>query len=161
MKTCRVCNEILSDEKFSKKNHILKDGTKVVYTDSTCMVCRRKHYLSKEGKRDIHRKGQSNWYYNNPEKAKEQRLRRYGISLAEYNIIRENQNYRCACCGRHEEEVEQGKAKTPATSLQVDHCHDTGKVRGLLCTNCNTLLGKSKDDVSVLEAAIRYLKEHE
>lgn len=42
--------------------------------------------------------------------------------------------------------------------LYIDHDHNTNKVRGLLCSNCNTALGKFKDDILILEEAIRYLK---
>jgi hypothetical protein len=159
MKQCKGCAKELPDEKFGTTYHTLSDGTRKAYKDSTCMVCRRKKHLENPEKKAIHRKGTSTWYYNNPEKAKTQRLRRYGITLDDYNSMREKQNYSCGVCGRHEEDIEQGRAISSSTSLQVDHCHSTSKIRGLLCTNCNTLLGKAKDDVSVLEAAITYLKE--
>lgn len=159
MKQCKVCAQELPDEKFGTTYHTLSDGTRKAYKDSTCMVCRRKKHLENPEKKAIHRKGASTWYYNNPEKAKNQRLRKYGITLDEYNSMREVQNYSCAVCERHEEDVERGRATSSSTSLQVDHCHGTQKIRGLLCTNCNTMLGKAKDDVSILEAAIEYLKE--
>lgn len=159
MKKCKVCEQELPDEKFGNTYHTLSDGTRKAYRDSTCMVCRRKKHLENPEKRDVHRKGSSNWYYNNPEKAKTQRLRKYGITLDEYNLMRENQKYCCAVCGRHESTVEKGRASSTSTTLQVDHCHETNKIRGLLCTNCNTMIGKAKDDISVLEAAINYLKE--
>lgn len=41
--------------------------------------------------------------------------------------------------------------------LSVDHCHKTGKVRGLLCSNCNTAIGLLKEDINVLKNAINYL----
>lgn len=47
-----------------------------------------------------------------------------------------------------------------AKTLHVDHSHKTGKVRGLLCYNCNNGIGRLKDDVSVLEKAIAYLNKH-
>lgn len=158
MKKCKVCEQELPDEKFGNTYHTLSDGTQKAYKDSTCMVCRRKKHLENPEKRDVHRKGSSNWYYNNPDKAKTQRLRKYGITLDEYNLMRENQKCCCAVCGRHESVVEKGTAKSSVTSLHVDHCHKTNKIRGLLCTNCNTMLGKAKDDIDVLEAAIKYLR---
>jgi hypothetical protein len=159
MKQCKVCAQELPDEKFGNTYHTLSDGTRKAYKDSTCMVCRRKKHLENPEKKEIHKRGASNWYKNNPDKAKEQRLRKYGITLQQYNQMRKDQNYCCAVCGRHEEEVEQGRAVSSSTSLCVDHCHTTDKIRGLLCTNCNTMIGKSKDDIFVLEAAITYLKE--
>ena len=44
-------------------------------------------------------------------------------------------------------------------ALVVDHCHDTNRVRGLLCTNCNVAIGHMKDDVERLRAAISYLED--
>lgn len=45
--------------------------------------------------------------------------------------------------------------------LSIDHCHTTGKVRGLLCRQCNIALGKFKEDVTILQSAIAYLKKYE
>lgn len=157
MRKCRVCKNELPDDKFgiTKK----KDKQNVVreYRDTTCMVCRRQKYLAKPGKRELHRLGNQSWYHNNPEKAKSQRLKRYGIDYEGYNKLREEQSCSCAICGKHETEVSQGRAKTPATALHVDHCHETQAIRGLLCTNCNIILGKCYDNVSILMNAIKYL----
>lgn len=155
MRTCKKCCRDLPIEKFPL--NVVKGKE---YRGYTCMVCWRYKYLSKPGKREIHKEGSKNWYYSNPEKAKTQRLRKYGIDYDQYNLLREKQKYRCAICQRHETEVEQGRAKTTDTALYVDHCHQTMKVRGLLCTNCNTMIGKSKDDVEVLKAAIKYLEDN-
>lgn len=57
-----------------------------------------------------------------------------------------DQDGRCAICNKEMKQV------------NVDHCHKTQEVRGLLCTACNTGIGKLKDDISVLESAIKYLK---
>ena len=83
----------------------------------------------------------------------EQRLRNYNSRLRiEYGITAEHldtmlasQHYRCAICGRK-------------AHLHVDHCHATGRVRGCLCSRCNTVLGHMQDNISMLEAAIRYLQ---
>lgn len=64
-------------------------------------------------------------------------VRRYGITLDDYNKMRKDQNYSCAICGRHEDKV---KGKVGVRPLHIDHCHTTGKVRGLLCGRCNTSL---------------------
>jgi len=47
--------------------------------------------------------------------------------------------------------------KVQETVLAVDHCHNTNKVRELLCSACNILLGKAKDNISILQSAINYL----
>lgn len=73
-------------------------------------------------------------------------LERFGITLTEYNRMWEEQNRQCKICGR-----ENG-------TFGVDHCHDTGIVRGILCHHCNTALGNFNDDSILLEKAILYLK---
>lgn len=82
-------------------------------------------------------------------KQKDEALRKnYGINLDQYEILAEVQNHRCKICNK----PEMGKA------LAVDHNHGTGKIRGLLCQNCNMGLGKFQDSVEFLSEAIKYLK---
>lgn len=157
MPICNVCKKELPESKFSKSKRTLKSGEEKSYTDTTCMVCRRKHHLSKEGKREIHRLGNKEWIKNNEDKVREQRLRKYGITSKEYNDFRHKQNYRCAICNEHESMVVQGRAVKHEWSLNVDHCHKTGIVRGLLCINCNNLIGKAKENIRILNSAIDYL----
>jgi hypothetical protein len=73
--------------------------------------------------------------------------RRYGISIEEQETMIFNQSGKCASCGDE-------------TKLCVDHDHTTGKVRGLLCQSCNKALGLFKDDITVLNKAIKYLEKH-
>jgi uncharacterized CHY-type Zn-finger protein len=76
------------------------------------------------------------------------RYKRFGITLEGYAIRLENQRGRCAICGRVSER-----------RLSVDHDHKTGKVRGLLCTRCNTGIGCFCDDQKLLNRAIEYLQD--
>ena len=71
--------------------------------------------------------------------------RRYGLSKKEVEQMLEDQEGLCALCGN------------PAINPQVDHCHETNKVRGVLCRHCNVGLGHFFDNVSYLEKAISYL----
>lgn len=77
--------------------------------------------------------------------------RKYGITIERYNELYTNQNGRCAIC-----EVHQDKLKV---KLSTDHCHSTGRVRGLLCFRCNTTIGQFKDDIILFKKAIKYLKK--
>ena len=82
--------------------------------------------------------------------------RKFGISLSKYSEMLAQQGNKCAICGQPETHMRGGKVK----ALAVDHNHTTGAVRGLLCSDCNTGLGKFKDSRSVLKAAIAYLDSH-
>jgi hypothetical protein len=82
------------------------------------------------------------------------RKRDYGIDNAEYDRMFVEQEGRCAIC----------QTDVPGASrgdFCIDHCHNTGTVRGLLCFNCNVLLGTARDSIEVLEKSIAYLKESE
>lgn len=78
-------------------------------------------------------------------------LRTYGITLEQYDEMLEAQGGVCRICGGTNPE---GKR------LHVDHGHDSGLVRGLLCNGCNTGLGLFKENVASLAAAIVYLEEY-
>ena len=92
-----------------------------------------------------------------PERRRSYDLKRFfGISLEEYNTMLEQQDGVCAICGQPETVLNR-RTKQPQL-LSVDHDHDTGKVRGLLCTRCNTAIGLLQDDPDVLVSALSYLK---
>jgi hypothetical protein len=78
----------------------------------------------------------------------------YGIDLNKYNELLISQNYKCAICQENPNGWNGQSGR-----FDVDHDHKTGKVRGLLCSSCNTSLGKFKDDISILKRAINYLKK--
>lgn len=103
------------------------------------------------------------WNQKNPDKAKEyaerDKLRRYGLTIEDYNNLLAQQNNRCAIC---KEESKDGR------SLHVDHDHSCCKgrgscgkcVRGLLCVYCNSMLGYARDNPETLGAGQNYLKRN-
>ena len=93
------------------------------------------------------------WRIANPDKTKNSDLKKYGISLDDYNKKLKEQEYSCAICKRHKNDLKE--------TLCVDHNHATGKVRKLLCRKCNLALGYFNDDVSIINNAIKYITEHE
>ncbi len=99
------------------------------------------------------KKKQKDYIQRNPHVYKKQREkqieRNYGISKKDKDNLFEEQNGRCAICGEF------------SSVLCVDHNHNTGVVRGLLCSQCNFGLGNFKDNIGVLEKAIKYLKKEE
>lgn len=92
------------------------------------------------------------WRETNPERYKELRcISNYGIPLKELEVIFIKQGSCCACC----KTTESGKR-----GWHTDHCHITGIVRGILCSNCNLALGHIKDNIITLENMITYLKQY-
>jgi hypothetical protein len=83
-------------------------------------------------------------------KQREYRFRNnFGIDIATYERMAKQQGRLCAICGKDDRKLR--------NRLAVDHCHKTGKVRGLLCNQCNLALGAFQDDPMILEAAKQYL----
>lgn len=72
----------------------------------------------------------------------------YGITIAEYDALWKSQGEGCAICGRSQQ----------TRRFPVDHDHETGAVRGILCDQCNLGLGHANDSISTLEAMVAYLK---
>src|SRR6516225_1448743 len=81
---------------------------------------------------------------NRHELSAKERERTFGISHTEYATLYNKQNGRCAICKKYETQMRNGKIK----SLAVDHCHSTGRIRGLLCSACNQAIGKFGDDIT-------------
>lgn len=77
---------------------------------------------------------------------------KYGITVGEYNSMFESQGKACAVCG--------GTESRGYGSMHVDHCHTTGKIRGILCQPCNTSLGKMNDDPVLLRKLADYIENH-
>ena len=77
--------------------------------------------------------------------------REYGITINDYEKIFEEQGGCCAICGIHQSELKK--------SLDIDHCHTSGKVRGLLCNKCNQGLGLFQEERDFLASAISYLQQ--
>ncbi len=81
-------------------------------------------------------------------------LRTYNLTLADYERMFAEQEGRCKICGGEGFLM----AEHHKLRLVVDHCHGTGKVRGLLCHNCNRALGLFQDSMESLQRALDYLK---
>lgn len=112
-------------------------------------------YRARPEVREKQRQASSEWRANNPEYLKAHRLSyyvkwKYGITQEAYEELLAAQEGRCAIC--------RGIDFKPWDRLVIDHCHDTGVIRGLLCHSCNVCIGQAKDDPTVLRAAVEYLE---
>ena len=126
-------------------------------------ICgREKSHKCKQCARDSHREWNKKhpdiikarwqkWREANPITPKRAKLKRmYNLAYGKYVFMLYLQGYRCLICRKHQKDVQR-------RTLDIDHDHKTGKVRGLLCSSCNNLLGRANDDVKLLQAAIKYL----
>ncbi|MFI8815745.1 MULTISPECIES: endonuclease VII domain-containing protein [unclassified Streptomyces] len=139
LKACLNCGKDITGTHFNRK-----------YCD---VYCRGEAYG------DIARGNANKWRLENPGKAKvmdmENHLRRkFGITIADYTGLLEAQGGKCAICEKRAEEV----IDKVSRRLAVDHCHDTGKVRGLLCRVCNTAIGQLQDDPEIIMRAAIYVE---
>lgn len=92
------------------------------------------------------------------------KARRYGLTIEQYKQMFVDQNNMCAICHQPETRIFTQRSinkEMQIAKLCLDHCHVTNKVRGLLCHDCNTAIGKMKDNIDRLQSAINYLKKHE
>lgn len=93
----------------------------------------------------------------NLENNKRRKLNKYGIKPSEYADLFWKQNGVCAICKEKETVINTLTNKTVA--LSVDHCHDTGKIRGLLCQRCNIGIGNLKHNPDLLRVAAIYCEK--
>ncbi len=138
MKHCTICGISKPITAFSKQKQ--RNGT--YRYRSACKVC----LVDQESKR---------YQKQTTEQIEKRRnksmIRLYGIDLNQYNQLFENQKGYCLGCNRHQSELNK--------ALAVDHCHKTGKVRGLLCPSCNLCLGNAKESVETLKQLAIYLEK--
>ncbi len=138
-----MSNEVLKE--YQKQYYLLnKDKIKDrIKKNSQTEEFKEKRRVFNKARKEKNREG----YYK----------KRYGVSLEEYNILLQLQNYCCAICNIHESKLKHGRNQY----LAVDHNHKTGKVRGLLCYKCNSALGFVNDGIQNLKNAIKYLEDAE
>ena len=175
MKKCTKCRQEKSFDNFYKRKRS-KSGYR-----SQCKSCEHEKHLIwakahpesikaknlayREANKDIIKDKKNTWYEANTEKAKAKSVawkkanpnrhrssrlkQRYGIMLEQYDAMLLAQNSCCAICQQHTSKLDK--------PLHVDHCHLTGKIRGLLCRKCNLALGNFEDNVDFLRSGIIYL----
>jgi hypothetical protein len=78
-------------------------------------------------------------------------MAQYGLTVGDYDVMLAAQGGGCAICGRA------AHNGNDTRKLHVDHDHETGRVRGILCANCNRILGLAGDDTGILRKAADYL----
>jgi hypothetical protein len=152
---------VLTRERMAKSHTSLKYKVKDVcgkghniskvgrYKDYSCKECKKNLTPAMKAKRKIKYglEYQNTWNKLNPTKRKEYALKSlYGLTLEQFKLLSREQNFRCKLCNR--------KRK-----LVIDHNHKTNKVRGLLCFQCNIMLGLLRDSRRVALRIAEYLND--
>jgi hypothetical protein len=158
-----------------QKGETIKLATRLLFPDARrqCKECLEEKHPSKFGKyvgsngkyykswrcKQCQLAKNKRWQKANPDRVsfshRSMHLRReYGITRREYDELLKAQNGVCAICKKPETRKSHGKNDP----LSVDHNHDTGVVRGLLCGNCNRMIGLAFDDPETLRLAAEYLE---
>jgi hypothetical protein len=147
-KICSVCNKLKPLEDFYKEARV-KDGRMRRCKLCHCAVTAKYRTQNPE----VYRKASLKHWHNLKDSKKHGKwLKRYGLTKEEYETFFDKQKGLCFICKK---ECSSGQ------NLSVDHCHKTGKVRGLLCKKCNTALGMLEDNIEYFQTAILYLKSYE
>ena len=157
MKTCKRCGERKERDEFYA-NPAGRDGKRPEC--KACTAIRRREWYAANREREIQRVRE--WQLANPERVRENMARfvaagkrqlsnrkshlkrKYGLTLQEFDELLASQGGGCAICGN-------------PNADNVDHDHVTGRVRGILCWNCNVGVGQFEDDIERLIAATSYL----
>lgn len=138
-KHCPKCNKELPISKFYKAKR-QKTGYQL-----WCMDCQRLNSRSHYKNIDLEKRRR--W-------SRTQLLRKYGLTIESYDALLKEQGGVCAICLQPETSC---SSKGIVDSLRVDHCHSTGVVRGLLCSECNFGISKFDDSMGKMMSAVSYL----
>lgn len=153
-KLCKKCNSIKSLLNFSKSKSY-NNGYKCY-----CKSCDNIYYLERKRRKNnnlpslkesriiLHPYKRNSYEWNKSTNLK----REFGIDLKSYNIMFESQKGKCLICKKHQSGLK--------STLVVDHNHKTNKIRALLCSHCNFVLGHAFEDIIILEESIKYLMNY-
>ncbi|KKN10331.1 hypothetical protein LCGC14_1037690 [marine sediment metagenome] len=146
-KCCSKCKKTKPINQFTKTVSTTRLGWSY---RSWCIECNKEFckYYGKNNKEKRNERGRK-WRKNNPELAKyydkKGRYKKlYGLTLEQVAKLKNINDNACWICNK------KGR-------LFIDHCHKTGKIRGILCPICNTYLGRIKDDINIIEKLKKYL----
>lgn len=136
----------------ANKEQIIKQ--RKTYYDSNAEKCRAASKTRYEANREQRLAYAKEYVKENKDLIKSDKLRRsFGIDLDQYNKLLELQQQCCAICDTHRSKLKR--------ALAVDHDHNTGVIRGLLCDPCNLGIGKLRDSIQLIQNALDYLTHHE
>lgn len=143
LRKCLTCGvEAISEKDLDNFANIPKGRSAKYGKLNRCKKCHNEYMRNQRAK--------------TPKKVLQERRRKrmlkhcYNMTIEDYNILFKEQKECCAICKKHQSKDNK--------KFAVDHNHNTNEIRGLLCNNCNSALGKFGDNIDVLKNAILYLQ---
>lgn len=153
MRTCSKCGKEKPDDLFPKATYRSGRRAGSIRWGKRCKACKSAYesatyFADHEHKRAVRKI----WRINNGESTKECQLRnKYGITLQDWGVMLGKQEGLCAICSSV---LDRGKY------THVDHDHNSGRVRAILCSGCNAGLGHFKENAESLRLAANYVQDH-
>ena len=157
VKKCKIHGDLSIDKcsKVTDKRYVKKSVDRYI-----CKLCRNESIKKYRQKNPIKFQERDKKRASSPHRKKWQRernLKNKNCTIDIFEKLKDAQKNKCAICSREETALNNaGKIR----ELSVDHCHKTEKVRGLLCNLCNPMIGYVREDISILENAIKYISTH-
>lgn len=133
---CKLCDSVKLKTEFHKDSSSIRGHA---YYCKQCANSKSRKWTADNGHTKEYKEAKQNSYYKH----------KYKLSLKDRNDLLKEQNFKCAICNIN--------LNVSGTHTHTDHCHTSGKVRGILCTNCNRGLGHFQDNKEFLMNAIQYL----
>ena len=142
-KRCLQCKEVKAVELFRWRER--RGGTRSPGYESYCKACEKVNFQE--------------WYRRNKHHQRkrdfERNCKKFGLSGDQYKAMVKTQSGKCAICNRPERCTRGGIVK----NLAIDHCHDSDRIRALLCNGCNTAIGLIDEDLEIAKSIVRYLRK--
>ncbi len=162
VKICKIHGKISESQSYTKikRKFSVKDGwhPELIYCCVACSLTtdkeKEKKLKEKSKRRDQKRKLEEGY----KEYRRSLKLKLYGLTIEDYQRMYDAQEGKCAICKKSETAMKNNSDEV--RELGVDHDHDKGFVRSLLCARHNLMIGYSGDSPEILEAAAQYLRRH-
>ena len=139
---CIICKSIKSESEYHYRTRVYVE-TGLPIRETHCKLCSRKKYKDRRNSRKLREMDKNTW-----------RIHKYGIDTEEYNKMYIKQKKVCKMCKKNRPQI---MKNGDIRSLHIDHNHDTGRIRGLLCTYCNTSLGLLEESTTRFFRGIIYI----
>lgn len=149
MKKCSKC------EKHKNLDEFYRDKRSSQGVSAWCVECQKNYFRTDPRRKTTLKKYRATERCKTQQKHAQRKLHlktKFNMSVNDYENMMLKQNSNCAICGINQSEI--------SKKLCIDHCHQTGKIRGLLCNNCNSGIGMFNDSITLLASAKEYLKRN-